>query len=157
VALGASLLVFFGGFLRSVLKAGGDRSFLPTVAFAGTIFIAMGAAIDSTISFALAETADDISGQSVTTLAALWENDFMPFAMGTLIFLMATGLSVIRTGALPKWLGWIMVVVALTALTPIGFVAFIGMALLVLVMSVILTVRAGRSGTMPPDERATPA
>ena len=157
VTLGTALFVFFGGYLRSVLSAGGDASFLPTVAFAGTVIFAVGAAIDATISFALAETADDISGQSVTTLSALWENDFMPFVLGIFIFLMATGLSVVRTGALPKWLGFIMILVALTAITPIGFVAFLGTALLVLVMSVMLAVRAGRSGTMPPDERATPA
>lgn len=147
VTTGFALLVFFGGYLRGVLTAAGDTGFLPTVAFAGTVIIAIGAAIDSMISFALAETADDISGPSVMALAALWENDFMPFVMGALIFLMGTGLSVIRTGALPKWLGWIMVVVALTAITPIGFVAFLGTALLVLVMSVLLAVRAGRPST----------
>ena len=147
VALGAAMLVFFGGYLRDVLTTGGDGGFLPTVAFAGTVIIAIGAAIDSTISFTLAETADDLSGQSVTTLSALWENDFMPFAMGSFIFLMAMGLSVVRTGALPKWLGWIMVLVALTALTPIGFVAFLGMALLVLVLSILLAIRAGGATT----------
>jgi hypothetical protein len=147
VGLGAAMLVFFGGYLREVLTAGGDTGFLPTVAFAGTVIIAIGGAIDSTISFALAETADDISGQSVTTLSALWENDFMPFAVGNFIFLMAMGLSVIRTGTFPKWLGWIMVLVALTSITPIGFVGFLGMAILVLVLSVLLAVRAGRPST----------
>jgi hypothetical protein len=147
VTLGTAMFVFFGGYLRSVLTAAGDAGFLPTVAFAGTVIFAVGAAIDATISFALAETADEISGESVVTLSALWENDFMPFALGILIFLMATGLSIVRTGALPKWLGWIMILVALTAITPIGFVAFLGTALLVLVLSVLLTIRAGRRST----------
>ena len=147
VALGAAMLVFFGGYLRRVLTAGGDGGFLPTVAFAGTVIIAIGAAIDSTINFTLAETVDDISGQSVTTLFALWENDFVPFAMGNFIFLMAAGLSVVHTGALPKWLGWIMILMAVTSFTPIGFIAFLGMAILVLVMSVLLAVRAGRPST----------
>ena len=147
VTLGTAMFVFFGGYLRSVLTAAGDASFLPTVAFAGTVIFAVGAAIDAMISFALAETADEISGESVVTLSALWENDFMPFVLGIFIFLMATGLSVVRTGALPKWLGFIMILVALTAFTPIGFVAFLGTAILVLVLSVLLTIRAGRPST----------
>lgn len=141
-AVAGALLVFFGGFLRGLLGEN-DKGFLPTVAFAGTVIVATGVAIDATISVALAETADDISRSSVVTLAALWENDFVPFAMGGLIFLMATGLSTVRNdGGLPKWLGGVCIVVAATAPTPIGFVAFLGFALLVLVISVLLAVRA---------------
>ena len=66
----------------------------------------------------------------------------MPLVLGVLMFLWATGLAVIRTGALPKWLGWVMVVLGVVALTPIGFVAAIGAAILVLVLSILLSVRA---------------
>jgi len=155
---GSALFVFFGAFLRSLLIDSGDRSFFPTVVFAGTVIFATGVAIDSTITFTLAETADDISPDSVVTLGALWENDFMPFALGGLLFLSALGLSTVRHGGvLPKWLGWVLIVLAVTAVTPIGYVAIIGMALLVIIISVMLVLRAGRSGrsgTMPPDDRA---
>lgn len=147
-ALGAGLFVFFGGYLRTVLRErGGDTGFLPTVAIAGTIIIATGIAIDSTITFALAELADDVPEESVLALAALWENDFVPMAMGNFVFLMATGLSIVRgSGAwLPKWAGWIAVVASLTSLTPIGFVAFIGMGLMVLVTSIVMAVRRAPS------------
>ena len=64
--------------------------------------------------------------------------------MGIFVFLLATGLSVVRgAGALPKWLGWVGILFAIIALTPIGFVAFIGLGLFTLVTSILLTVRAG--------------
>jgi hypothetical protein len=50
---------------------------------------------------------------------------FVPSALGTLVFLIPW-LSVLRHGALPKWLGWVALVLAVIAFTPIGFVAFIG-------------------------------
>jgi hypothetical protein len=143
--LAAASLVFFGGYLRTVLQdRGQDPGFLPAVAMAGTLAIAIGGAIDATLSFTMAETADDVDPGSLVTLNALWYNDFFPLAMGMFIFLVATGLCVVRgAGALPKWFGWIMILLALTAMTPAGFAAFIGGALVILILSILLAVRAG--------------
>lgn len=145
--LAAASLVFFGGYLRTVLRdRGGDTGVLPAVAMAGTLAIAIGGAIDATILFTMAETADDIDPQSLVTLDALWQNDFLPIAMGVFVFLVATGLSVVRgAGALPKWLGWIMLLLGVTAVTPIGFVAALGGALIILIVSILFAVRTGPS------------
>ena len=102
----------------------------------------MGFAIDATILIALSEAADDIDPVAVQSLQALWDNDFVPLVLGVLMFLWATGLAAIRTGALPKWLGWVMIVLGVVGLTPIGFAAAIGAAILVLVLSILLSVRA---------------
>jgi hypothetical protein len=137
------LLIFFGAYLRKVLHAaGGQGEMLSLVAFAGLLVVGVGFAIDTTIAIALAEAADDIDPVAVQSLQALWDNDFVPIALGVLLFLWATGLAVIRTGVLPKWLGWVMLVLGLAALTPLGFVAAIGSALLVLVLSIWLSLRA---------------
>ena len=63
-------------------------------------------------------------------------------ALGILLFLWATGISVVRSGALPKWIGWIMILLGIVALTPLGFASFIGTAVLILVISILLAVRA---------------
>ena len=140
------LLVFFGAYLRGVLRAAApEGEILSLVSFLGLVVVAVGFAIDTTILIALSEAADDIDPAAVQSLQALWDNDFVPLLLGVLMFLWATGLAVIRTGALPKWLGWVMVVLGVVALTPIGFVAAIGAAILVLVLSILLSVRA-RSG-----------
>lgn len=137
------LLVFFGAYLRGVLHAAApEGEILSLVSFLGLVVVAVGFAIDTTILIALSEAADDIDPVAVQSLQALWDNDFVPLVLGVLMFLWATGLAVIRTGALPKWLGWVMVVLGVVALTPIGFVAAIGAAILVLVLSILLSVRA---------------
>jgi hypothetical protein len=137
------LLVFFGAYLRQVLRAAApEGEILSLVSFLGLVVVAVGFAIDTTILIALSEAADDINPVAVQSLQALWDNDFVPLVLGVLMFLWATGLAVIRTGALPKWLGWVMVVLGVLGLTPIGFVAAIGAAILVLVLSILLSVRA---------------
>lgn len=137
------LLVFFGAYLRRVLRAAGpEGEILSLVSFLGLVVVAVGFAIDGTILIALSEAADDIDPVAVQSLQALWDNDFVPLVLGVLMFLWATGLAVIRTGALPKWLGWVMVVLGVLGFTPIGFVAVIGTAILVLVLSILLSVRA---------------
>jgi hypothetical protein len=115
---------------------------LPLVAFIGFVVVAVGFAIDSTILIAMSEAADDIPASSMQALQALWDNDFVPIVLGVECFLWATGISVLRHGALPKWLGWVMIVLAIAGLTPIGFVAAIGSAVLVLVLSIMLALRA---------------
>jgi hypothetical protein len=137
------LLVFFGAYLRNVLRAAaGGTDMLSLVSFIGVVVVAVGFAIDATISIALAERADDIDPIAVQSLQALWDNDFVPIALGILLFLWATGIAVIRTRALPKWIGWIMIVLGVVALTPIGFASFIGTAALILVISILLAARA---------------
>ena len=137
------LLVFFGAYLRRFLRAAaGDGEMLSIVSFIGIAIVAVGFAIDTTILIALSEAADDINPIAVQSLQALWDNDFVPIMLGVLLFLWATGLSVIRTGVLPKWLGWVMVVLGVVGVTPIGFASVIGAAVLVLVLSILLSVRA---------------
>jgi Domain of unknown function (DUF4386) len=137
------LLVFFGAYLRDVLRAAGPGTDgLSLVAFMGFVVVAVGTAIDGTIMFAAAEAAEDVPAASLVALQALWDNDFLPFILGVELFLWGTGLAVVRTGVLPKWLGWVMIVLAVAGFTPIGFVAAIGSALLVLILSIWLSLRA---------------
>jgi Domain of unknown function (DUF4386) len=122
----ALLLVFFANHLRGVLSAaeeGGSR--LSPLVLTGAAVIAVGIAIDSTVSLALAATADEIEPASVQTLQALWDNDFLPIALGTTIFLISAGASILRTGALPRWLGWVGIALAVLSFTPLGWVAFL--------------------------------
>ncbi|HEU5109357.1 MAG TPA: DUF4386 family protein [Micromonosporaceae bacterium] len=140
--IAAALLVFFGAVLRSALRAGeGPGGVLSAVAFAGTIIMATGAAIDAMISFALADRADDVAPVGVQALQALWDNDFFPVVLGAALLLLGAGLSIARHAVLPRWLGWVGVLIGILALTPIGFVAFPLGGLWVLIVSVMLTLR----------------
>jgi hypothetical protein len=145
-----ALLIFFFGYLRKVLHAAeGERGMLSLVAFVGAAIVATGFAIDATIAFALAEAADDISPTGVQALQALWDNDFLPIALGTLVVLFAAGLSIVINGALPRWMGWIALVLAIVSVTPVGFAAFLGTVVWILIASVLLSMRARAAGTPP--------
>jgi hypothetical protein len=141
--IAGALLIFFAAYLRKVLSAAaGAGSMLPGVVLVGASIMAVGFAIDTTIAFALADAADDIDPIGVQALQALWDNDFIPVAMGIVVFLFSAGLAIVQTGALPKWLGWIAIVLAIIGLPPIGFAAFIGGALWILIASILLTMGA---------------
>jgi hypothetical protein len=155
-ALAALALVFFGGFLKSVLRrAEGEGHMLSSVAMAGTTIVAVGLAIDATITITLVESVEDLEPAGVQVLSALYENDFVPFVVGAMVFILASGISILRHGALPKWLGWVAIGLAVISLTPIGFVGAIGIALWIAVVSVMLAVRERRTGGAPPP--AAPA
>jgi len=145
------LLVFFGAYLRSVFSAAEGRGgMLSALTLVGTAIIAVGFAIDITISIALTEAVDDIEPAAVQALQALWDNDFVPIALGILVFLIATGLSILRYGALPKWLGWVALVLAVVGFTPIGFIAFLGTGIWIAIVSVMLALRAPAASAQRP-------
>jgi hypothetical protein len=154
-AIAGTLLIFFFAHVRKVLHAAeGEGGRLSLLAVIGASIIALAAAIDGTISFAIAEAADDIEPASVQTLQALWDNDFVPFALGAQVLWFAVGLSIVRHGALPKWLGWVAIVFGVASLTPAGFFAFLAGIVWILVVSIMLTQRAraggGSGATAPP-------
>ena len=151
----AALLVFFAATLRRALRtAAGENDVLSAVVLAGATIRATGAAIDSTISFALAEAAEDIDPVAVQALQAYWDNDFLPIALGGMVLLLSAGISIVRHGALPRWLGWIAILLAIISLTPIGFAGFLGSGVWIIVVSVLMAVRARRpahAGPSTPD------
>jgi hypothetical protein len=153
-ALAATFLVFFGAYLWRVLREADQRGGATALAtFAGLVILGIGIAIDGTINFAAADYAEDIDPVAVQALAALWQDDFLPLALGTQVFLIGLGISIIRWGAFPTWLGWVTVVLGVIAVTPIGFASFIGGGILIGVISVMLSLRersAGAPGAPPP-------
>ena len=152
LALGVVFFIFFANYLRTLFR---ETSVSATILVGAAIF-AVGGAIDGTILIALAEAADDIEPESVQTLQALWDNDFLPLAVGITVFLVSLGLSILRTpGVLPRWLGWVILVLALVSVTPAGFIAFPGTGLLIIVLSVWLAVRA-RGAASPPAAMPPP-
>ncbi len=143
------MLVVFAAYLRRVLRdAGGPGEIWSALSFAGLVIVAIGFAIDITILIALSEAAEDVNPVAVQALQALWDNDFVPIALGATMFLLGTGAAILQSGVLPKWLGWLMLLLVIVGVTPIGFVSAIGAALLVLALGIVLSLRA-RSAAPP--------
>src|SRR5215208_4715420 len=147
-AISGLLLIAFGAYLAKVLRAADERIWvLPLLPLLGFVIMDIGFAIDGTVLIALAEAADEIEPTSVQTLQAFWDNDFLPIALGVMVFLFSFGIAVVRIGALPRWLGWVAILLGIVALIPpIGFASFIGGAVIILIVSVLLAVRTRREG-----------
>jgi hypothetical protein len=135
--IACALLVFFCAYLSSVLE--GDL--LPRVAFAGGVILAVGLALDVTISVALVHTADHIDPVAVQALSSLYGNDYIPFVLGAMLILFASGLAIVRQDNLPHWLGWLGIALALPAPTPLGAITFLGAGIWILLASVVLWTR----------------
>jgi hypothetical protein len=157
IALGMLLFVFFWGYLRQLLReAEGPNGMLSALILVGAAIFATGAAIDATIAFALAEAADDIRPVAAQAIEAIWDNDFLPLGVGVVVIDLAAGISIIRHGVLPKWMGWILVVLAIVGATPAGFISFLATGLWILIASVLLSLRA-RRGPQTPAPGTAPA
>jgi hypothetical protein len=146
--LAAVLLVFFFAHVNKLVRAARPETMLPTVAVVGAAIVGVAAAIDSTILFALAEAADEnLDPAAAQSIQAIYANDFIPFMLGTSLALLATGIGVLKSGVLPKWLGWVAVGLGVLAFTPVGFFAAPVAALWIVVVSVMLTMRARSAAT----------
>ena len=149
--LAAALFIIFAATLSGAFRHGSaDSNILPSAVLAGGAVLAAGIAIDGTISVALADKADEIEPASVQALQALWDNDFLPLAVGTLVFMTASGLAILSSGALPRWLGWVAPAFAVLTFTPVFYIGLIGTAVWIAIVSALLTRQARPVAAAPP-------
>jgi hypothetical protein len=146
-------LVWFLGSLRSALrKAEGETGRLSAIAFGGGLILVALAAVDSSLQFAVAETADDVPPYVTHTLSVLYSDFFIGFPVGLATLTLASALAILRTGALPAWTGWFALVIGIVSLTPLGFFGFLAILVWILIVSVILFRQES-----PPAAPAAPA
>lgn len=141
-ALGAIFLLFFVAWIRDLLRTGdGSGRVLRTAALAGGIVLAAGLGVSATIHLALADTVDDIDPVAVAAVNAIDYDFFLPMLVGMVTLLVASGIAIVRTGALPKWLGWVAIVIAIASFTPVGFFGFLVGLLWILIVSILGVLR----------------
>jgi hypothetical protein len=148
-ALAVIFFIFFAGTLRSFLRGQEGGEGLSAVALGGAVLLGAGGAIFSSLEWALSETRNSISPAAAEAINVLSNNLFWPFEAGLVVFSIAIGLAILRTAALPKWLGWVMIVVGVVGVTPVGFFAFFA----VMIWSVIVAVMLYRRGGEPARPR----
>jgi hypothetical protein len=142
---GIVFFVWFAASVRSVLRlaeAGPAR--LSALSFGGAIIGAVGLLSTTSLNFAAADSADDVSPGVTHTLTVLSNEFFLPIAAGYAIFFLATGLLAVRTAVLPAWLGWLALVIGVVCVTPVGFFALLVGLVWILIVSVMLYLRTGQ-------------
>jgi hypothetical protein len=151
-------LIWFGGSLRSaLLRAEGGEGRLSTLAFAGILVIGIMGAIGSTLTFVVADTANDVPAEATQALSVLSSDFFLPFLAGIALFMFATGICVLRHGGLPSWLGWAAIVIGVVSVTPVGFIGFVLSFIWVPVVGIVLYLRGAQTAPPGAPRPADPA
>jgi hypothetical protein len=139
LGLAAAALVWFGASLRSTLQPAAGASDRPArLAFAGSVVLAVGLSIFAGINFTLADSVGDIPVSGTQTLNALGEDMFVTVGVGTMIFLLGLAVAILRTGGLPRWVGWVALVLGFVAISPAGFFSFLALGLIVPLLSILM-------------------
>jgi hypothetical protein len=150
IGLAAVLILYFGGWLRRLLRdAEGPDGILSTVVFGGAVVFSAGAAVGGSIHWALADLADDLNPIAIQAINGIDFDFFLFFPVGLGTMILATGISAVRHGALPRWLAWASVVVGVLALTPVFFILFFIGPLWIVIVSIWGIRRALADGTVP--------
>jgi hypothetical protein len=144
LALSIPFLLFFVSCLRYELRRAGGTGQLANGAFGGGVLAAAGFAILATVHYALADAGDSVNTLGTTQVLNVLDNtDFIPVAAGVGMLVLAAGLSAVRHGGLPRWMGWIAVVLGILSFTPAGFFAFLASGIWIAIASIVLTQARG--------------
>jgi uncharacterized protein DUF4386 len=143
VAFGTFFFLCFATVLRKALRRlEVEAAGASALSFAGAIVLAVGLLIFAGLSVALGEAPEKLDPSALQALHVLNNDLFFPAAVGAMAFLIGTGIAVVRTGALPRWLGWVAIVAGVLSATPIFFVSIFALALWILIVSVLLSLGA---------------
>lgn len=134
-----ALLVAASG-IRAAL---GDRARAFGMLFqSGAVLYAGGLTLGAAVALGLLDAADNGLEGPAQTLNVLAEAMWLPFIAGVAALLIGGGLAVLRTGILPRWLGWVGAVVGVVSmLGPGGFLGYFVAPLWIAIAGVLLYTR----------------
>ena len=138
--------LFFFWYLRELVSTIPANRRLATFGFSGAVLFAVSGGLAGTFKWMAADAVTHVNPGTMQTLGVL-QNDGTTFitGVGQAVFLVATGIVLIRSGILPRWLGWVGVVFGVVALA-LPVIGPVPAGLWVLIASIVILVRE-RSGT----------
>jgi hypothetical protein len=150
IAFAGIFILYFGGWLRRMLRdAEGPDGILSAVAFGGAVVFSAGAAVGGSIHLALADLADNINPVALQAINGIDFDMFFFFPVGLGTMILATGISAVRHGSLPKWFAWLSVVLGVIFVSPIFWVVFFIGPIWFLIIGIIGIRRALADGAAP--------
>jgi hypothetical protein len=148
-------LIFVGALRARLVRAEGENAFLAAIAFgAGLVATALLLLIPGpNIAGALAE--DELTPEAAQALTVVDDAFFVGAELAAALLLVATGLVILRHGALPRWVAWVSFLFALWLLIPpIGWAGLlVGVPLWTIAVSVLMWMRPGGepAAARPPE------
>jgi hypothetical protein len=143
VAFASVAFVLFATSLRRFLTRNNDGSLLSSAITAGSAVYATGVLFMATLTISLVDAAKHSLGGVAQTLNVLSSDDWVLVVTGISMTALATGILSLRSGALPRWLGWISIVLGILAIAgPVGGIAFLLFPVWILVLAAVVIRRA---------------
>jgi hypothetical protein len=161
LAYGAIFLVAYIAVLSGYLRRMGSDA-LSRVCFAGSVILAIAMAVGSAINFMLTHRSVTLDASSAQTLN-LMNNDlyYIALAVGTALTMLAAGIAIVSTKAMPAWLGWVAIVAGVVAASPLAWIGLMVFGLWALVTSIVLYQRTASAPaatiTLPEGSVPVPA
>ncbi|MBV9795440.1 MAG: hypothetical protein JO016_16045 [Actinobacteria bacterium] len=140
-------LIFFASWLRVYFRRQTSQDGLAVTALAGVAVLATGQTIGAGLGWTLSAAPGQLQPAAAQALNAAANDMVITSAAGWFIFSVAIGLAIIRSKALPSWLGWVSVVIAIVVVTPAEFAAFLAFAVWTLIVSVLTWRRSRTPGS----------
>jgi hypothetical protein len=148
IAYASVFAMFFAAALRSYLKTRSRGDGLTTLGYSGMVIFVVGLLTLVGMEFAATDVPGKISPSAEQALNVLQNDVFFALLVGAAIFLIGSGLAIVGSAALPKWLGWIAVPLAVIAVTPLGwFVAIFALPIWAMIVSVLMFLRQATPAT----------
>lgn len=140
----AVFFIFFVGSLYGFLRRAPAAHTLATVGLGGAFLFALGFAIFAGVGFALADVPNRLTPGAAQALNVLDNDLFFPLAIGSVVFGIGIGLAIVRSGLLPVWLGWVVLVLGILSV-PL-FPLYFALLLWTVVVSILMYLRLGEPG-----------
>jgi hypothetical protein len=140
-----AVLIFFGAALRATL-AGHVRRWTVDAAFIGFVALALVLASWTVSGLALWHAEDLGDPAAVRVLNLVDTSNFVPLMLAMICALVGTGVTALRTEALPTWLSVVSIVLGcLAPLGPAGFVPFMLFPVWMVVVAALVRLDPARS------------
>jgi len=140
---GFIFFLFFIAALYGYLRRAPAARTLSLLGMIGAALFTTGFILFAGIDYSLAYGSHTLSPDAAQALNVLDNQLFLPVFVGAIVFGVGTGLAVVRSGLLPAWLGWAILIFGIAAGTPAFFIGIIGLAIWTLVVSVLIYQRTG--------------
>jgi hypothetical protein len=136
-----ALLIAFACHVRDLARARSRApGAWPMVMVGGSVVWGLGLLLGATLSLAVSTASHHGQDQAAVTVNVLSNDAWLPFIAGIAITMLGAGVTVLQSGLLPRWLGWVAVVVGIASLIgPGGFLGFFVAPLWLLVAGIMLS------------------
>jgi hypothetical protein len=145
LALAFVFFVFFAGSLRAHLRQTPEVEALSALVLAGAVLETAGQTAGAGYIWTLAQDSGRLDPSAALGLNALSNDSVITNTAGMIVFGIAAGVAILRSGRLPRWLGWVAIAMGIVVMTPLEGFAFLALVIWMVIVSILIWRRSSES------------